>query len=94
MSAFDDFADDAANLFGLDHHEAANLLDALEDQGFEAEDELRDWMPEAYDLLDDITDLSEYEEEWWDEELDPGFPDDDWLDPYEEWEITAEYGED
>jgi hypothetical protein len=93
-SDFDDFVDDAADLFGLDPDEATDLLERLEEDGFTVgDDDLSGWMPEAFDLLDEITDLSEFEEPWWDEELDPDFPDDDWLDPYEEWEITAEYEE-
>jgi hypothetical protein len=86
---FDNFADDAANLFGLTQQEAASLLDDLEAEGFDAgEDTLRDWMPEAFDLL---TPLWDDYSEW---ELDPSFPDDDWLDAGEEWELTADYEED
>jgi hypothetical protein len=45
-------------------------------------------MPEAFDLL---TPLWDDYSEW---ELDPSFPDDDWLDAGEEWELTADYEED
>lgn len=93
-AAFDDFAEDAREHFGLNEQEAADLLDALEAEGFDAEDEsLADWMPEAFDALDDITDLEAYDEDWWDYDLDPYFPDDDWLEAGEEWEVTAEYEE-
>ncbi len=85
-SAFEDFAEDASSLFGLDAQEAANLLDTLESEGFDYEDDvLADWMPEAFEALTDLWDsYSEYQ-------LDPSFPDDDWLDAGDEWEITADY---
>lgn len=89
---FDDFAEDAATLFGLNQQEAADLLDRLEEEGFDLEEDvLQGWMPEAFEELDDITDLEQYDEPWWDESLDPTFPDDDWIDEGEEWELSAEY---
>lgn len=94
MADFSEFAADARDLFGLDDGESADLLDQLEEEGFDVEEDvLQDWMPEAFDALDDITDLGAYEESWWEFELDPHFPDDAWLDAGEEWEITAEYKE-
>ena len=81
-AAFDQFAEDAAELFGLNGHEAADLLDSLEEQGFDyRDDELADWMPEAYDALGPL----------WDEMGDyPGYDDDEYLDAGETWELTAE----
>lgn len=92
---FEDFAADAAELFGLDKHEASDLLGLLHDQeDFEEDsDRLKDFMPEAFDLLEDVTDLELYEEDWWDFSLDPDWPDDEWLDEGVEYEITADYEE-
>lgn len=94
-AAFDRFADDALEHFGLNEEESADLLDALDLQGFDPYegDRLRDWMPEAFDVLDDITDLDQYDEGWWEYDLDPYFPEDDWLEAGVEWELTAEYEE-
>lgn len=87
MSAFEEFAADAAELFGVNQQEAADLLDALEAEGFGDDDTLADWMPEAFDALTDVwDDYNEYQ-------LDPTFPDDDYLDPGDEWEMTADYFE-
>ncbi len=84
--AFDDFAEDAADLFGLDERESAALLEELEGDGFDPEDDvLADWVEEAYDHLEDVSDdFSPYD-------LDPYFPDDDWLDAGDTWEVTADY---
>lgn len=89
MSDFDDFAVDAANLFGLNEHEAADLLDRLEDDhGFNVEeDDLRDFMPDAFEELSD----DYFETDDFGYELDPDFPDDDWLDAGDVWEISADY---
>ena len=92
-AAFDDFAEDARDHFGLNAQEAAELLERLEEEGFDLyDDSLKDWGPEAFDALDDIIDFDQYEESEF--ELDPYFPDDDWLDAGVEWELTAEYEED
>lgn len=105
MSAFNDFADEAAEYFGLNAHEAANLYDLLEEvYGFDESDTLREYAGEAADLLDVVTeDIPEegaeeeeesgYEGEESPYELDDDFPDDDWLDPGEEWEVSTEYEE-
>jgi hypothetical protein len=87
---FDDFAEEAETLFGLNQHESADLLESLEEEGFDLEeDSLSEWGEEASDLID----FSEYEEDWMDYELDPDFPDDGWIEEGEEWEITADYEE-
>jgi hypothetical protein len=93
-AAFDDFAEDAATHFGLNAQEAADLLEHLEEQGFDLDDDrLTDWGPEAVEALDDIIEWDDYGE-FSEFELDPYFPDDDWLDAGVEWELTAEYEED
>lgn len=90
MSRFDDFAETAREVFGLNEGEATDLLESLErDHGFDLdEDTLFDYGGEATDYLDDIIG---YEDDL--EALDPRFPDDDYLDAGQEWEITADYGE-
>lgn len=103
---FDDFADSAAELFGLDENEAADLLvDLGERYGFElGEDALEDYAPEAVDLLPELEEEDEldrieedYEEDFGGEEeyeLDPTWVDDEWLEADSWYEVTAEYKED
>lgn len=89
--AFDRFAERAAFYFGVNENEAADLLDALEEEGFEwGANRLGNshWGERAAELLEDIVDydddISEYELE--DEH-------DEWLDAGEEYELSAEYEE-
>lgn len=95
MSDFDDFADDAADLFGLNRPEAEDLLDRLlADTDFDPhEDVLADYMPEAFEELGDtgFFDTEDYDHEDEGYDLDPDFPDDDWLDVGDIWELSAEY---
>lgn len=93
MSRFDDFVLDARDLFGLNESEATDLAEMLEDRGYDInEHDWSDFGEDAADLLSDIIDFDEYDDEL--EPLDPYFPDDAYLDAGEEWEITADYGDD
>lgn len=82
---FDDFAADAAELFGMTENESADLLLRLEDEyDFDfREDALRDYGVEASEYFEDVVEAED----------EPLYV--DWLDIGEEWELTAEgYGED
>lgn len=61
MDDFEAFAADAAELFGLNEQEAANLLETMEDVfGFdESTDSLADYAVEATDVLDTVVDLDQ-----------------------------------
>lgn len=88
------FYDDARDLFGLSWDEGRDMLDALREEGFDPRhDSLYDgdWAVEAVDHLGDVI---EGFTEWFEYELDPGFDGDDWIEPYEEYEFTVQYGED
>lgn len=89
--AFDRFADRAAYYFGVSENQAADLLDALEAEGFElGRSRLGNshWGELAADLLDDIVD---YEEDDSIYELEDEY--DEWLDEGVEYELSAEYEE-
>lgn len=89
-----DIYKDAADLFGFDAHETDNLLDELEEQGFDYEsDSLRDdeWAnlaAEAAVAMIDEDDFSDYtlDEDW-------EYGEDEWLDAGIEVELTTEYEE-
>jgi len=89
-----DIYEDAAELFGFDSHETDNLLDELEEQGFDYEsDSLRDdeWAnlaAEAAVAMIDEDDFSDYtlDEDW-------EYGEDEWLDAGIEVELTTEYEE-
>ena len=93
-----DFEYHAMEYFGLTGDEVAVLLDGIEAaggtiRGVDADDKSF-WADVANsDVLDEALGIEgeEYEEMY---DLDPRFPDDDYLDPGEEWEITATYGDD
>lgn len=63
MTDFDAFAADAAELFGLDENEAADLLATMEDVfGFDdATDTLHAYAIEATDVLDAVVDFDAIE---------------------------------
>ena len=90
---FDEFADTAADLFGFDVTEANELASRLDDAGLELESYDADDADYWADVADAI-DTDDFE----DDELDPFFPGDEWLEPDIEWEMTAEseegYGDD
>lgn len=98
---FNQFANEAASLFGLSENEASDLWDELEQVGFYPEIEApREMWEVAADLI-----YTEYEgigdepleEEFYEYspyDLDPSWPDDDYLDAGEEWELTPFYSED
>ena len=87
-----DFAYHAAEYFGFTGDEVAALLDAIEAEGGTIlgvdENDRQFWGQVAdLDVIDEI--IGEYEEpERY--PLDSRFPDDDYLDAGEEWEVTAE----
>lgn len=92
---FDSFAEEAAELFGLNANEAADMLDSLEAEGFDPEsDSLADWAVEASDIFEDVVDTDEISEDWWDYDLDPDFPEDEWMEADVEYEVAAQYEED
>jgi hypothetical protein len=98
-----DFEDRAADLFGYDIPEARELLVALEDRGYD----LRDISDRSRNVWADAADIvlerieeeekEEVEEDYGEEEspysLDDSWPDDDWLDAGDEWELTGTYEE-
>lgn len=87
MSDFDDFAEEASELFDLDENEAADLADIMEEAGFDMEyDSLDDpvWMDVASDFVGEVS------EEW---AFDPSFPEDDWVEADAEYEVTVTYEE-
>ena len=81
-----DFERDAAEYFGLNKSEAALLSLEMVEAGFDTRGWKRD-DPLFWDIAADLV-VVEPEEEW---PLDPTFPDDDYLDADEEWELTADY---
>jgi hypothetical protein len=94
---FDDFVEDAQELFGLNENEASDLLADLEqDYDFDYRtDDLTEYGPEAIDLLGDVfeqydAELADLESEY---ELDPDWPDDEWLDDGDWYEVSGEYEE-
>lgn len=90
MSRFSEFVEDARDLFGASESEATDLLEALEERGWDIEqDGWGDFGDDAVDLIDDIIDFDQYDDDL--EPLDPYFPDDDYLDAGDEWEITLDY---
>lgn len=90
---FNDFAEQAADLFGFNRDEATELLSELADDGFDLRsDSLEDWGDEVVDYAMELIG-SDLEEPWWDYELDDRFLDDEWIYPGEEWELTADYTE-
>lgn len=98
---FAGFADDARELFGLDRAQADELLDLLEIDDFAlGSDSIYDnmWGLVAADALDEIIDFDalneDIEAQLGPYELDPSFDGDEWLQHDEEYEISAEYGED
>lgn len=90
--AFDRFADRAAFYFGVSENQAADLLDALEAEGFElGHSRLGNshWGELAADLLDDLVDYEEVEaSKYWLADAD-----DEWLEEGVEYELSAEYEE-
>lgn len=84
---FDDFAEDARELFDLNDNEAADLADIMEEAGFDFEsDSLTDavWTDVASDFVGEVS------EEW---AFDPAFDGDDWVEADAEYEVTVTYEE-
>lgn len=83
-----DFEYHAMEYFGLTGDEAAMLLDSIQAQGGSLRGEDADdqtfWVQASGALTDDI--LGIYHEY----DLDPNFPDDEYLSAGDEWEMTAE----
>jgi len=89
--AFDRFVDRAAYYFGVDENQAADLLDALEAEGFElGHSRLGNshWGELAADLLDDIVDYEDDSSPYY---LEDEY--DEWLEEGVEYELSAEYEE-
>jgi hypothetical protein len=92
---YDEFEDTARTLFGFTDSEIADLATSLDDaelspEVFDVDDE--DFWALVSDASDEIFEDVEFEERW---PLDRYFPDDDYLDPGDVWEVTAEaYGDD
>lgn len=91
---FDEFTDEARELFGLDAGEASELADSLDQAGFPLEEFDSDDSL-LWEVASDLTD--EFFDDYEEYDLDPYFPDDEYLEPDIEWELTAEtepgYGE-
>lgn len=97
---YDEFEDTAAALFGLDPYEAAVLAEQMVADGYDldrtAAESERFWSAASeYEAVDvALADVELPEEEPGIEveryRLDSRFPDDDWLDPGDVWEISAE----
>lgn len=88
---FDRFADRAAFYFGVNENQAADLLDALEAEGFElGRNRLGNshWGELAADLLDNIVDYKSDSSPY---ELEDEY--DEWLEEGVEYELSAEYEE-
>lgn len=94
---FDEFEYTAAELLGIEPGgEARDFADTMEAAGlpYEAFDVTDKFFWEiGVDAADPYYEAIE-DELPEDYPLDPRFPDDDYLDPGEEWEITATYGDD
>jgi hypothetical protein len=91
--AFDRFAARASYYYGIDENQSADLLDALEAEGFEwGVNRLGNshWGERAFELLaeEEIEGYDEPDSPYW---LDG--PDDEWLEADSEYEISAEYEE-
>lgn len=79
-----EFAEIVAEALGLSDVEYLLLLEGIDTES-ETEEELLGYDDERGDAWEEEIE-SEYE-------LDDTWPDDDWLEPYEEWEISPDYGE-
>jgi hypothetical protein len=94
---YEEFEQHAAEFFGIEPGgEARDFAETLEAAGLdytEVSGRDRDFWEIASELTDEYyedVELPEPEERY---PLDPYWPDDDYLDPYEEWEITVTYKE-
>ncbi len=100
---FEAFAARAETLFGLSASEAADLADVLEERfGYdlgEITTRSRTVWGDAADVIEEfledveLEDGEEYGEEESPYELDPFWPEDDYLDAGEEWELSPDYKE-
>lgn len=87
---FDEFETTASELFGLEAGEVRDFADVLDAaglpfEGFDVDD--RQYWEIASDLTDEFYEDIEVAERY---PLDRYFPDDDYLDPGDLWEFTAE----
>lgn len=92
-----ELAAEAAELFGLDQRESANLFDALEAAGFDLEaDSLYDdeWGAVAADVFEDIVDTEQYGFPEYELDQNWEWGDDAWIEAGEEIEVSLSYGED
>lgn len=94
MKAFERFAAAANLYYGIDMNQSADLLDALEAEGFKwGKNRLGNshWGERALELLEEeeIEQYDEPDSEYWLED-----EDDEWLEPDEEYEISGSYLED
>lgn len=100
--SFRDFYADAQEIFGLDRDEARELFQELKEVGFDPANDRDDLLWEvASDLLESTVFVVEAEEEPEYEQgdayeespydLDPYWPDDEYLDAGEEWEVVPTY---
>lgn len=96
---YEEFESAAAEYFGMDPYEAALLAEQLAGAGWDldtVDPRDKDMWEEAstYEAVDmALADVELPDDEAYDDygyELDPYFPDDDWLEPDIEWEMTAE----
>jgi hypothetical protein len=92
---YDEFEDTARELFGFSDSEIADLATQLDDaelslEAFDVGDQ--DYWALVSDAAEEEFEDVDVEERW---TLDRYFPDDDYLDPGDVWEVTAEaYGDD
>lgn len=94
---FDQFAAEAAELFGFDQRESAYLLGWLEAEGFDLEaDSLYDdeWGAVAADVFEDLVDTERYGFPEYELDQDWEWGDDAWIEVGEEIEVSLSYGED
>lgn len=93
---FDQFAVEAAELFGFDPRESANLLDRLEAEGFDFEvDSLYDgeWGAVATDFFEDLVDTEQYDFPGYELDQHWEWGDDEWIEAGEEIEVALDYEE-
>lgn len=82
-----DFERDVKEYFGLNKSEAALLSFEMTEAGFNPTEGWKRDDPLFWEIAVELVEFGPLEEF----PLDPTFPKDDYLDPGEEWEMTADY---